>query len=174
MPNCYAGAIVSDEQEPARGRRSTLRLADAIAKDLSEYGLILRGGFLAGPKDEVLFAGVSTVLLIGNAGPAMWEAFALHIDEERNPLDRWTRRVIDPIADRFGARAVYPFGPDVPPFQRWALRADTVHASPLGILIHSEYGLWHAYRAALLFIERLDRPGGQPDVPRWNLRLHTR
>jgi hypothetical protein len=46
----------------------------------------------------------------------------------------------------------------VPPFQRWALRADAVYSSPLGILIHPEYGLWHAYRAALFFHETLELP----------------
>ncbi len=75
-----------------------------------------------------------------------------------NPLDRWTRRVVDPIADGLGARAAYPFGEPRWPFQRWALRAETLHPSPLGILIHDEYGLWHAWRAALLFAERLDLP----------------
>ena len=88
----------------------------------------------------------------------MWEAFSPNIGAERNPLDRWTKKVIDPIAEKFDARAIYPFGADVPPFQRWALRAETVYPSPLGILIHPEYGLWHAYRAALLFPERLELP----------------
>ena len=27
----------------------------------------------------------------------------------------------------------------------------TCHASPLGLLIHPDYGLWHGYRGALLF-----------------------
>ena len=31
------------------------------------------------------------------------------------------------------------------------MRAEGLRASPLGLLIHSRYGLWHAYRAALLF-----------------------
>ncbi len=107
---------------------------------------------------EAELEGVGTVVLVGNAGPAMWEAFAPHIDVEPNPLDRWTKRVVDPIAEEFGARAVYPFGEPRRPFQRWALRAETLYSSPLGILIHPEYGLWHAWRAALLFAERLDLP----------------
>ena len=76
---------------------------------LSAHGLILRGGFHPEPGEAGL-EGVGTVLLVGNAGPAMWEAFAPHVDGEPNPLDRWTKRVIDPIAEEFGARAVYPFG----------------------------------------------------------------
>lgn len=128
-----------------------------LAFALSPRGLILHGGFHPLPGEAGL-AGVGTVVLVGNSGGAMWEAFAPNIDGEKNPLDRWTRRVIDPIAERFDARAIYPFDPDVPPFQRWALRGDAVYASPLGILIHPKYGLWQAYRAALLFSERLALP----------------
>lgn len=140
-------------------RRSDERLAvlTDLSRALSSHGLILRGGFHPEPAEAGL-DGAATVVLVGNAGPAMWEAFAPHIDAERHPLDRWTKRVIDPIAEEFKARAVYPFGPGAPPFQRWAIRSDAVHSSPLGILIHPEYGLWHAYRAALLFSERVELP----------------
>jgi ferredoxin len=129
-----------------------------ISQALAGHGLILRGGFNPERQEGGLLQDAATVLLVGNAGGAMWEAFSPHIDGERNPLDRWTKHVIDPIAEKFGARAIYPFGPDAPPFQRWALRAETVYPSPLGILIHPEYGLWHAWRAALLFVERLELP----------------
>jgi ferredoxin-like protein FixX len=132
-------------------------VAADLARALAAHGLILRGGFHPLPHEAAL-EGCAAVVLVGNAGGAMWDAFALRIDGERNPLDRWTGSVIDPIADDFGARAVYPFGPGTPPFQRWALRADDVHPSPLGILIHPQFGLWHAYRAALLFHEHVDLP----------------
>lgn len=128
-----------------------------LAAVLSPHGLILRGGFHPEPGDAGV-DGSATVVLVGNAGTAMWNAFAPAIDSERHPLDRWTRRVIDPISSRFAAVAVYPFGPESPPFHEWALRAENVYRSPLGILIHPEYGLWHAYRAALLFGERIALP----------------
>jgi epoxyqueuosine reductase QueG len=38
------------------------------------------------------------------------------------------------------------------------MRADAVFPSPLGLLIHAEFGLWHAYRAALLFAEKSTLP----------------
>jgi hypothetical protein len=44
------------------------------------------------------------------------------------------------------------------PFQRWAMRAEAVHPSPIGMLIHPLFGLWHAYRAALAWPEGLDLP----------------
>jgi hypothetical protein len=134
-----------------------LELVDRLSAVFAPHGLLLRGGFHPEPREAGL-EGAATIVLIGNAGEAMWEAFAPHIDGEKNPLDRWTKGVVDPIAEKFEARAVYPFDPEVPPFQRWALCAETVHSSPLGILIHPKYGLWHAYRAALLFPERLDLP----------------
>jgi hypothetical protein len=132
-------------------------LAVRLQNKLVEHGLILRGGFHPEP-DEPALEGAATVLLVGNAGPAMWKAFAPHIDGAPDPLNRWTKRVIEPLAARFGTRAVYPFDIDTPPFQRWALRSENVHPSPLGILIHPDYGLWHAWRAALLFSERVALP----------------
>ena len=41
------------------------------------------------------------------------------------------------------------------PFQQWARKAEPVHVSPLGVLIHPDYGLWHSYRGALCFDTRL-------------------
>jgi hypothetical protein len=51
---------------------------------------------------------------------------------------------------------LFPFGgPPHHDFQGWALRAEPVARSPVGLLIHPEWGLWHAYRGALVFRERL-------------------
>ena len=69
------------------------------------------------------------------------------------------------MAGALSARALYPFeGPPYHPFQRWALRTGGVHVSPIGPLIDPEFGLWHAYRGALAFDERLEvpDPGGRP------------
>ena len=38
------------------------------------------------------------------------------------------------------------------------MRAEGLKLSPLGILMHPEYGLWHAYRGALLFDVEIDVP----------------
>ncbi len=112
----------------------------AITAALAPYGLILRGGFHPEP-DEPSLEGAGTLLLVGNAGPAMWSAFAPHADGAPDPLKRWTRQTMEPVAERLGARALYPFGEPHWPFQRWALRAEALHPSPLGLLIHAEYGL---------------------------------
>lgn len=104
----------------------------------------------------------ATIALLGWVGGEFWDAFAMSSeasDGERNPLDRWSRRTVDAIADELGATALYPFaGPPWLPFQRWAMRAEPVSVSPLGVLIHPDWGLWHSYRGALAFRERLNLP----------------
>ncbi len=98
----------------------------------------------------------AAALLIGNHGRAMWDACsreAEFCDGLPNPMDRWTRRVIlDALAEMPDpATALFPFGPDLWPFQRFARRAMGLKPSPLGLLIHPQYGLWHALRAAIVF-----------------------
>jgi hypothetical protein len=100
------------------------------------------------------------VILIGNAGADMFWRFA----RERNPedvtvmMDDWTRETVDAFADDLDARAVYPFDRPHLPFLTWARRGGGGHVSPLGLNIHPIYGLWHAYRAALLFPVAFDLP----------------
>lgn len=152
-----APSVAEPRIEGAESRANKLDLNADFAAALAPHGLLLRGGFHPEPGEEGL-EGAGTVLLVGNAGPAMWEAFAPHIDGAPDPLNRWTRRVVESIAEAFGVRALYPFGEPNWPFQRWAQRGEPVFPSPLGMLIHPQYGLWHAYRAALLLPERLVLP----------------
>jgi ferredoxin len=133
------------------------------------YAAIERAGFV--PRGAVrlddgerggLLADVRAIVLIGVAGRRGWDAFAASPeakDRGADPLDRFSRRVIDALAADFGAVALFPFGgPPHWPFQQWARRAEPVHRSPIGVLIHPTYGLWHAYRGALAFVEALDVP----------------
>ncbi len=143
-----------------------------LARDLAAAGLLLRGGFHPQPADGVpaLAAGqaAGTLLLVGNAGSDLWQvaAAALTEDGAANPLDRYVERVIGNLARRVEARALFPFhGPPYLPFQRWAQRAEAVAPSPIGLLIHPDYGLWHAYRGALAFAARLDLPLLVPRPP---------
>lgn len=130
-----------------------------IEDALAAHGLIARGGFNFQP-DEAAPAALSglpakAVLLVGQAGAAPWPYFMRWRQEKpddlANPLDTWSREVIGEVASRFGARAVSPNDKPFLPFQQWAMRAEGLKPSPLGILMHPEYGLWHAYRGALLF-----------------------
>lgn len=89
-------------------------------------------------------------MLIGTVGGEGFARFEQARHDEPDPMDRWSKRVVDPIAATLGARAAYPSDKPYLPFQRWAMRAEDVHPSPLGMLIHPVHGLWHAYRAVLL------------------------
>lgn len=137
----------------------------ALAGGLQPLGLVLCGGFRPLAADAVPPLGTGQVaanlILVGSAGPALWARVRASPEAGApDPIDRYTRRVIDDLAPRFGCEALYPFaGPPWHPFQRWAMRADPrLERSPLGILIHPEHGLWLAYRAALLSAEPILLP----------------
>jgi epoxyqueuosine reductase QueG len=95
------------------------------------------------------------VILIGNAGPEMFRRFAR---SGAPTLDEWTKVVVDVLVEDLGAKALYPFDKPALPFLSWARRGGAGHVSPLGLNIHPTYGLWHAYRAALLFPVEFDLP----------------
>ena len=103
------------------------------------------------------FEGKSLVL-IGNAGPAMFDRFASERDPAHDLMDQWTQDVLAPLAGELGARALFPFDTPHPPFLTWARAAGAGHTSPLGMNIHPEFGLWHAYRAAFIFDEAITPP----------------
>jgi len=128
-----------------------------IALTLSQNGFLARGGFHPGVDDGVSGA---TVILVGNAGPEMWREY--HKTRQTAgalTLDGWTRRILDSLSCDLGARVIYPFdGPPHAPFQRWAAMAEPVFSSPIGMTIHTQYGLWHAYRGAFLFENKVALP----------------
>ena len=160
---------------PISLERPTSKPANVLPKlkgALAQTGLLLRGGFRPTPDDALpaLANGqaTGTLLMVGNAGPAMWSAFSASpqaTDGQPHPLNRWTRQHVDAIAQAAGGVALYPFdATPVWPFQRWAARAEPVFPSPLGLLIHPQYGLWHAYRAAILVAPDLQLPAPAPSA----------
>jgi hypothetical protein len=139
---------------------------ESLSEAAAALGIACRGGFVLRPDeklpDEDETGPDRTLVLLGFTGAMQWAAFtasAEFADRYPHPLDRWSARVIGQLAEAFRARPLYPFGgPPWWPFQRWAQRAEMLHASPLGILMHPRFGLWHAYRGALLFAEELALP----------------
>jgi ferredoxin len=121
--------------------------AEVVAA-LGATGMVARGGFNTEPGH--------TIVVIGNVGGTMWPVFRAAEQAGDDPLDTWTRSVLAPIADALGADFVHPSDEPFQPFQQWAQRAEGIAQSPIGILIHPEYGLWHAYRGAFLFPFALD------------------
>ena len=128
---------------------------------LKPHGLIPRG---AATHDK------QTVILIGHSGSSIWPHFSAWLAKQSpvpaGPLDTWSKEVIGAVAAEVGGRAVFPSDKPYLPFQQWAMQAEGLKPSPLGLLIHPVYGLWHAYRGAILFddltlsqpVEKLSHP----------------
>ncbi len=140
-----------------------MSVIDTVFSAIARAGLVPRGAFLLADDERIgLLTSLRTIVLIGVTGRSGWDAFAGSRearDGAEHPLDRWSRRVIDALARDLGAVGLYPFGgPPHLPFQQWARRAEPVHFSPLGMLIHPTHGLWHSYRGALGLAEALDLP----------------
>ena len=108
----------------------------------------------------------ATVLLVGNAGPAMFDRFASERDPSRDLMDEWTRDVLGSLADDLDAKSLFPFDKPPLPFLTWAREAKAGHVSPLGLNIRADFGLWHAFRAAFVFADKIDfapaKPTGSP------------
>jgi len=146
----------------------------SVSNVMERIGLADRGGFRPEATDLVpVLSGdqiAQFVVLAGNAGPGMWQAFSEspeYRDQSPDELDRWSRRVLVEIANRLdeelagngNCEALFPFeGPPWLPFQQWAQKAEPVFPSPTGPLIHAEYGMWHAWRGALIFSIPLTPP----------------
>lgn len=104
-------------------------------------------------------------MLVGNVGGGFWDDFQTWSGcnpDRANPLDSWSRDVIEPVAALGRAHAVYPFELPHHPFQQWAMRAERLKSSPIGIVMHPQFGLWHAYRGALLFDRSVSPPLIEP------------
>lgn len=150
------------EDSVTLGRREpvSIEALSALAEDL---GLTVRGAFHPCLDDAVpaLADGrvPRTLVVLGWVGGAHWPAFAAspeRHDGTPHSLDRWSTRIIGELAATVDASPLYPFGgPPWHPFQRWGRRCEPVSASPLGLLIHPDFGLWHSYRGALAFADPL-------------------
>ena len=102
-----------------------------------------------------LFAMGSTEaqILIG-AGPQMWPAFTTSLeyrDGAPDPLDRWSKRILNALATERGWATAYPSdGPPYAPFIAWALATKRFWQSPSGMLVHDVAGLMVSIRGAFL------------------------
>ena len=119
------------------------------------------GGFHPTAEDRVP-AGAQTLVIATGSLPAMWADFRTapeSRDGRPDPLDRWSRRVLDEIAAELDADTAFPFGdPPYWPFLDWSRRAEPLWPSPVGLHVHAEYGLWYSCRGALTFREHLELP----------------
>jgi len=131
---------------------------DRLEARLGAFGLHLRGILKPDAEQAELLQveadGDISIALVGNIGSSYWPVFSRsseYRDGQPDSLDRWSRRVAQQVAEFFQARAIFPFeGPPYYPFLQWAKRGDALSQSPLGLMIHPQYGLWHSYRFGLL------------------------
>src|SRR6056297_62242 len=111
--------------------------------------------------------GIGTLALLGPREPGFWDVFTAspeYNDGRPDPLDRWSKRVIDTLATELDAVAFFPFGgPPFQPFISWATASGRAHVSPVGLLVHDEAGLMLSYRGALGFVDVLDIPQAPPN-----------
>ena len=130
----------------------------ALAEMLAPHGLIPRGALRLDPAESRAL-NAKFLYLIGHAGSSIWPHFTDWLQEQEQaletPLDAWSEHVITPIAAALGGRAIFPSQRPHFPFQQWAMRAEGLKPSPLGILIHPVYGLWHVFRGAIVFEDEI-------------------
>ncbi|MDJ0868614.1 MAG: hypothetical protein QNK03_21070 [Myxococcota bacterium] len=139
-----------------------------IEGSLVRRSLTLLGAFHPEPGDAVppLEDGrpAGTLVLVGNVGPAMWRAFTREQPAGPDPLDTWAEARLREVAAPADGRVLMPRDEPAWPFQRWALRAGAFHRSPIGILVHPDFGLWSAFRGAIAYPDQstLDPPDTRP------------
>ncbi len=138
-------------------------ILEQLRAALGVHGVFVRGIVSFGDGEGPPLAdgaAARSVILLGNIGGSIWIPFSHWRQLPENvgrsdPIDDWSTTVIRPVASSLGATAYFPSDPPWQPFQRWAMQAEGLKASPLGILIHPVYGLWHGYRGALGFTQAI-------------------
>ncbi len=144
--------------------QSSLASRTRLESALAAHGLRVRGGWVPCSSDTLpgLPGGAMArvVWMVGQIGSECWRAFSaspFFCDGQADPMDRWAKSIGNTLAQPLGGVAVYPSdGPPYYPFQQWARRAEPLQSSPLMLQIHPDYGLWHAYRFALVLPELVD------------------
>ena len=132
----------------------------AVEAAVQHHGLCIYGGFHGGPEDG-LPDNHETLMMLG-PGPDFWPHFKTtpeFLDGEKDPVDRWSARVIGALATELGATPFLPFGgPPYAPFLSWALKTGRAWSSPVGMLVHDQMGLMVSYRGALVFAHQITLP----------------
>ncbi|MCP5086456.1 MAG: ferredoxin [Rhodobacteraceae bacterium] len=137
---------------------------DEINTAVRDHGLMIYGGF-CGDSSDGLPGQAQTLLLLGPS-PDYWPQFTQSpewLDAAPDPVDRWSKRVINALAAQTTATAILPFGgPPYAPFLSWALKTGRCWSSPIGMLVHDTTGLFVSFRGALAFTKALTLP----DIPK--------
>lgn len=133
----------------------------AVETALLPFGLQIYGA-LHPEKQNVKLLNQGTLLLLGT-GADFWPIFTQSPEfreDQANPVDQWSTRVIGQLATELGADAHFPFGPPpYAPFVNWALASGRAFTSPSQMLVHDAVGMLISFRGALHFDQSFDIPG---------------
>lgn len=128
-------------------------------------------------RTAALAPGARAILVVGNAGSALWDAFLADLrrdprglTEEPDPLDAYVRRAVAAADAPLGSasrRWIFAdLGADVHlDFRTLAGLAGLGAPSRLGLLLHPTWGPWIGLRAACFLPEPLAPTGPLPDDP---------
>ncbi len=142
---------------------NTLR---TIQKMLNKKSLDIVGSFNPDRSDNVC-SKLKTILLVGPKEPFFWNVFkksSEYRDNKENPLDRWSKKIIDQIAIKSNARSFFPFEAPFQPFIDWAKKCSTMGSSPVRLLVHKEKGLFISFRGALGINEYIESSNNSKDI----------
>ena len=91
-----------------------------------------------------------------------WDVFVTspeYSDHAKDPVDRWSKRIIGALANDLGTTAAFPSdGPPYAPFIAWALGTGRFWQSPTGMMIHDTAALMISIRGALTLPSPLPAP----------------
>ena len=114
------------------------------------------------PKEEDKAPPSCKTLLLLGPGANFWETMKSSkewSDGHKDPIDRWSTRIITTLANQAGAKAAFPFGgPPYEPFYTWAMRTGRIWSSPVKLAVHERLGLFVSFRGALLFDQLVSLP----------------
>ena len=144
---------------------------DALRASLAAAGLNLTGTLPGEEYDrlvptpwraEHIYSRCRGVLIVGNGGRGLWPLFEASPEARlrRNPLDRYTRRVMQEAARRATPPAHVALYTDKRedgylPLVALAQRAGFGSPGRVGVLLHPTYGPWISIRGAIFLGEEL-------------------
>ena len=147
----------------------------SVCATLANQGFNLTGVTDGQPYQEHL-PDCQSAVVFANGGTLFWERFIEditanpeHFTEHQHPIDDFVLRcleAVDPAPENTRRWITCSENATVfLDFRILAERAGIGHQSPVGLLIHPEYGLWVSLRMVLLTTERISRTDLTTDSP---------
>ena len=102
---------------------------------------------------DIPFSDESRIILIGHAGKTLWKCLQKVDMQGHDPIDQYSREAATRFAQNVLNKADYQIAyPGETPvaLQQLGTIAGWHTPSPLGLGINPQWGLWYAYRAAIL------------------------